>query len=141
MSRSELQAVLDCVKELQPCGIRAVADMLAMDRSIAKDYLEQLQADGFVKQKSNSHWVALKTSKPKPTHAWRQYPEGDDDHLGRAVKESVKKSRDDLISQAQSECPEFAILLNTATTDDLIEQVKQGEKAREELRRRVEGLL
>lgn len=69
---SEQQQVLDCLKEIGPCGFRTVAKTLDMDDDHVKELMESLQTDGYIKKQSNKQWVALKTKKPKPDHAWRQ---------------------------------------------------------------------
>lgn len=93
MTEQDKQAVVDCVNELGPCGVRAVNTTLSLDGyDHAKELLEACVAEGRIDKKSNGQYIRAgekKTVAP-PTRQGPAVPE----HITNATT-------DDLIKMAQ----------------------------------------
>lgn len=149
MNKQEQQQVLDCIKGIGPCGARKISATLDMDWQDVRDHLESLRHDGFVKQQSNSQWVSVSTSKPSPGHPWKTgapEPKPTGSSVADMVKDGTLTKPEVSVMQMEpisdgEDITDRKLVFGHITTDELIKQVKQGEKAREELRRRVGDLI
>ena len=93
MNEQDKQAVVNCVNELGPCGMRAVNQTAMIDDpAYTKELLEACVAEGRIAQKSNGQYIAADATKSnKPPQ--RQGP---------AVPEHITNATtDDLIRMAQ----------------------------------------